>query len=607
MNAAWWGAIAGGELWRPAWRADGPALLFLVPVLLVSAAAALYAPAYLAQERYRGESRLRFWLMYVLFVAGMVGTTLAADLVAFLVCWEVMTLASYVLVAHETREPQVLRAAYKYFVMTHVGTGGLLFAAILLRVAGGSFAFEFLPGTFHALAATHPAWLHAALALVFIGFATKAGLYPFGDWLPDAHPAAPAPVSAVLSGVMVKLGLYGMLRIFVILLAASAPAAAIAWGWIIGGFGLLSALVGGAAACVALDAKVLLAYSSIAQSGFIAFGFGASLVLAPAHPGLAALALLGAAFHVIGDAVVKGLLFLTAGSVQWRTGSRRLADLGGLFEAMPVTGWSALLGSLAIAGAPPLTAFTSKWLLLQAAVLSRVPLVTVAGLGVLAASLASVLYAVKYFAAGFASRPMRVGALEVPAPMRAAQVVLAAAVLALALAPGAVLTWCTHALAAAPALAGADLHAWGAWLRPASGAMAPLLLVLLGAWAVVLARLALGRGAVAARAVWTGGAPGGAGAVRFDPLGFYSPLRDALRHAYVSPPWHAPPRPAWVTGAVDLDHWLYRPARDAGRQLVLGLRRLHTGVPHLYLLWQLAGAAALALLLLALLRRGGAP
>ncbi|HEY6866959.1 MAG TPA: complex I subunit 5 family protein [Candidatus Eisenbacteria bacterium] len=605
MNPAWWNAIGGAGGW-PAWRVDGLSLLFLVPVLLVSAAAAIYAPAYLRQERYRGESRARFWLMYVLFVAGMTGTTLAADWVTFLVCWEVMTLASYVLVAHETREPAVLRAAYKYFVMTHAGTGCLLFAAILLSVAGGSFAFDLLPGTLRSLAADHPGWLQAALALAFVGFATKAGLYPFGDWLPDAHPAAPAPVSAVLSGVMVKLGLYGMLRLFVLALAASAPSAAAAWGWVLGAFGLLSALVGGAAACVALDAKVLLAYSSIAQSGLIAFGFGAALVLAPAHPALASLALLGAAFHVVGDAVVKALLFLTAGSLQWRTGSRRLADHGGLFEAMPVTGWCALLGSLAIAGAPPLSAFTAKWLLLQAAVLSREPLVVVAGLGVLAASLASVLYAVKYFAAGFANRPMRPGSLEVPRPMRVAEVVLAAAALALALAPGAVLATLARALAGLPELAGAQAHAWGAWLRPASGALAPLLLVLLGAWTVVLARLALGSGGVAARAVWTGGILGG-GDPRFDPLGFYSPLRDTLRRAYVAPNWHAPLRPAWIPGAFDLDRWFYRPAVASGRRLVLVLRRLHTGVPHLYLAWQLAGAMALALILLALLRRGGTP
>lgn len=607
MNATRWELWVGCPAWASAWRLDGPALLFLVPIVLVSAAAAIFAPPYLRQERYRGQSRARFWGMYALFVAGMIATVLAADFVSFLVSWEVMTLASYVLVAYDTRNPVVLRASFKYFVMTHVGTGGLLLGAILLRAAGGSFAFDQLAPALRALDAQNPAALHAVLALLFLGFATKAGLYPFGDWLPDAYPAAPAPVTAALSGVMSKLGLYGLLRIFVIALAAAAPAAAQAWGWTIGGFGLLSALVGGAAACVALDAKVLLAYSSIAQSGLIALGFGASLVLAPAHPALASLALLGASFHVLGDAVVKALLFLNAGALQWRTGSTRLADLGGLFQAMPVTGRCGLVGALAIAGAPPFAAFTAKWLLFQSTILSTTPLLNVGGLALLVASLLSVLYAVKYFAASFTNGPMREGPLEVPAPMRVAQAALAVAVIAVALLPGPVLAWLVGALRSAPALAAGDPRAFGTLLSPATGTFAPIVVIAVGAWAAVIGRVAVGRGEVAPRRAWTGGVIVPHDAATIHPRGFYSPLREGLRRVYAAPHWHALARPAWVVAAADLDRWLYRPVVDSGRRLVSGLRRIHTGVPHLYLIWQLAGATALALLLLALLRRGGAP
>ncbi|MFN8177572.1 MAG: proton-conducting transporter membrane subunit [bacterium] len=587
-----------------AWHLDGLTLLFLIPVLVVSAVAALYAPAYLGQERYREESRVRFWMLYAVFVAGMVGTLLAADLVLFLVCWELMTLASYVLVAFETREAEALRAAFKYFFMTHCGTACLLFGAVLLRAAGGSFAFDNLPATLGALAAGHPVLLHTVLALFFIGFATKAGLYPFGDWLPDAHPAAPAPVSAVLSGVMIKLGLYGVLRIFVATLAAAAPASAPLWGWILGAFGLLSALVGGFAACAAMDAKVLLAYSSIAQSGLVALGIGAALVLQPLQPALAALALLGAAFHIVGDAAVKALLFLNAGALQWRTGSRRLEDMGGLFEAMPVTGWTALVGTLAIAGFPPLTAFTAKWLMLQATVLSRVPAVTVAGLGLLVASLLSVLYAVKFFAAAFANRPMRAGDLEVPGAMRAAQVLLAIAVVAIGLAPGAVLSALARGLAGLPPLAAAGSHGWDVFtLGPLTGALAPALLIVLGAWAFSIARLMVGRGdAPATRAVWTGGVPDG-GSPLVHPLGFYSAVREELRRAYPIPRWPRLKRPGWVLPAVDPDRWLYRPAAGVGRRMTDGLRHVHTGVPHVYLAWQLMGAAALVLLFMLLLRQ----
>lgn len=606
MHGPGWDMIALGSAWPPAWRLDGLALLFLVPALLLPAVSALYAPAYLAQERYRGESRARFWIFGALFTAGMAGTVLAADFVTFLVCWEVMTLASYVLVAHETRDAVVAKAAFKYFFVTHVGTGCLLFAAVALSMAGGSFAFARLPETFRALADSNPAALHGLLALLFVGFATKAGLYPFGDWLPDAHPAAPAPVSAVLSGVMIKLGLYGMLRVFVELLGAGAPAAAAAWGWVIGAFGLASAIAGGAAACAASDGKVLLACSSIAQSGIIALGLGASLVLQPVAPALAALALLGAAFHVAGDAVVKALLFLNAGALQWRTGSRRLEDQGGLFEAMPVTGWTALAGSLAIAGFPPLTAFTGKWLLLQATVLSRQPLVAVAGLGLLMASLLSVLYAVKFFAAGFANRPMRRGPLEVPAGMQAAQVILAALAVAMGCLPGPVLAGLARLLAPLPAMAAAGPADFGVAVFPASGAFAPLLLVVLALWALAFARACVGPGeAPAGRSAWMGGAPAARGAPPVHPQGWYSPLREALRRAYPVP--HAPrlPRLAWVNRTADMDRWFYAPAIETARRVTGALRRLHTGVPNVYIAWQLAGAVALALLLALLVRRPG--
>jgi hydrogenase-4 component B len=604
-NLAWpWDAAR-------AWGLDGLSGLFAVLIVALGAAAAVYSPAYLRQERYRRESRWRYGPILGLFLLAMLGTVAARDLLLFLVCWEVMTLASYVLVAFETEEPEATRAAFKYFVMTHVGTACLLLAVVLLGARGAGFSFEALPGTLRSLAAAEPARLHLVLGLCFVAFATKGGLWPFGDWLPDAHPAAPAPVSALLSGIMVKLGLYGFLRFFVWFLAAADPGAAALWGHVLLACGVLSALMGGAAASVALDAKVLLAYSSVAQSGLIAAGAGAALVLERAHPGLAALALLGAAFHVAGDAFVKALLFLNAGSLQYRTGSRRLEDLGGLFRAMPVTGWTALVGTLAIAGFPPLTAFVSKWLLLQATVLSAAPAVALAGFGVLLASLLSVLYALKFFAAGFATRAMRAGDLEVPLPMRAAQVGLACGVIALSVAPGPWLRLLAGALRDCPALAaGPSGRAWGALaLLPPSGALAPLPLLLLGGWTCLLAWIALGpAAAVRPSAPWLGGLP--AAPLRLHPRGFYSTLRPELARAY--PRLRLPRRlrtAALLRGRVlpetlDLDRWLYRPTLAAGRAAGRTLRRAHSGLPHAYIAWQLLGALALVAFLL-LRRRVG--
>ena len=195
MSRSWWQMIPIGAGWQPGWRLDGPALLFLIPVLVVSGVCALAAPGYLRQPRYRDESGWRFGLAYAVFVAGMTGTVLAADLVLFLVCWEVMTLASYLLVAHETRDAVVGRAAFKYFFMTHVGTGCLLLGFVWLGVIGGSFSMDHLAVTLRTMAAAHPAALHVVLALTFVGFATKTASVtePAGTWWEALSPADLAP------------------------------------------------------------------------------------------------------------------------------------------------------------------------------------------------------------------------------------------------------------------------------------------------------------------------------------------------------------------------------------------------------------------------------
>jgi hydrogenase-4 component B len=587
------------------WSLDALGAAFAVPTVLLVVAAAAYAVPYLRQERFRRESALRFWLCYALFAAGMLGALAAWDLVQFVVAWEVMTLASYVLVAHETSEPGAVRAAFKYFVMTHAASACLLLAVMLLWAQGGSLGFDALRPTFARLAGERPLLLHAVLALLFIGFATKAGLYPLGDWLPDAHPAAPAPVSAVLSGIMVKVGLYGFLRFFVWALATADPQAAVIWGFILAVTGAVSALIGGLAACAATDSKVLLAYSSIAQSGLVSVGVGTGMALMPGSPALAQLALLGALFHAVSDAAVKGLLFFAAGSLQYRTGSRRLEDLGGLFQAMPATAWTALVATLAIAGFPPLTAFTGKWLLLQSTVLSGTPVLVGLGLALLLASVLSILYALKFFAAGFLVRPMRTGVDEVPGAMRAAQLALAVMVLALGLLPG---LWLARLgevvvmLGAPPPPAPVHPAAWLGF-GPPSGAYAPVLLVVVGAWVALLARAALGpaRAGVPRRVpVWMGGAATGPGPAPINALGFFVPLREAMRHAYPSLRFRALALPRWIVPAVNADRWLYRPAARAGLRVGAAMQDAHTGTAHRYIVWQLVGALTLiAVLVLA--------
>ena len=205
--------------------------------------------------------------------------------------------------------------------------------------------------------------------MIFLGFLVKAGGFPFGMWwLPDAHPAAPSPVSALLSGAMIKLGLYGILRVFLSLMPPGPWL--LPWGFVIATFGTLSLFFGTMAALVQLDSKRLLAYHSIGQVGYMLLGFGLGLALLERDPALAAVAIVAGLFHLLNHACFKGLLFLNAGMFEVVTGERDLNRLGGLNKVVPLTAACTIVASLSIAGLPPFNGFSSKWLLYHASVWS---------------------------------------------------------------------------------------------------------------------------------------------------------------------------------------------------------------------------------------------
>ncbi len=579
-------------------QADMLSGLFLSLIAFLTIPAALHSYAYVEHPHYRQESLVRYYPMFMLFVLAMVGVVIAWDLLTFLVFWEVMTLASYVLVAYERAKPENLRAALKYFILTHIGALCLMVAAVIFWVQGGSFEFETVFATVEKLAKTRPMLLHGVLTLLFIGFATKAALFPFGDWLPDAHPAAPSPISAMLSGVMIKLGIYGFLRFFVWLLPTAAFPFAQDWSYVFGIFGVVSAVLGGAAATVTYDAKVLLAYSSIAQSGFITLGIGAGMFLFKQNLLLANIAMAGAFFHIVGDAFVKALLFLNTGSLLYATGSRRFSDLGGLLEAMPETAGTAFVGSMAIAGFPPLTAFVSKWLILQALIFSQSIPVTFAGVGMLLASIFSILYAVKFFAASFLIKPMRPERLEVPLTMRLAQLFLTLLIIVVGLFPGVLLRGLSWIVADAPMFAGAEekiaaIWQWS-WVQPLTGAFSPLVVIGMFVVVSIFAVIAVGTERQPRRApIWLGGE-----LVKLEQLGGHPqgvPLREELlQRAYPKAPIPRWRPPSWFTKLLDPEVWMYRPVITGGTWLSDLLRRAHTGVPHVYIAWQIIGAAIIA-------------
>ena len=337
-------------------RLDALSSVFIAILGAASAGISLFAAGYF--RRGQGTPPGLLCLQYHLFLAAMGLVLLADDAYAFMVCWETMALASYFLVTAQHRIPEIRSAGFLYLLIAHVGAISILLCFGVLQ--GGSWQF-----TFDAMrsAQLDPTRASVAFLLALFGFGAKAGLLPLHVWLPEAHPAAPSPVSALMSGVMLKTAVYGMLRVTFDLLGE--PIAW--WGLVMLPLGLFTALYGAVFAAVQTDMKRLLAYSSIENIGIIFAGIGLAVVfVANRMPGLGALALIAVLYHSVNHAFMKSLLFLGTGAVLHATGERNLGRLGGLIHRMPWVAWLTLVGALAIAGLPPLNGFVSEWLLLQA-------------------------------------------------------------------------------------------------------------------------------------------------------------------------------------------------------------------------------------------------
>lgn len=337
-------------------RRDALTSLFLMLLGATSTGISLFAAGYLR----RGEPAAPGLqcLQYHLFLASMGFVLLADDAYAFMLAWETMALSSYFLVTTQHSRPEIRSAGFLYLLMAHVGAIAILLSFGVLQ--GSSWHF-----TFDAMRSAHlaPHWAAAAFLLALCGFGAKAGLVPLHVWLPEAHPAAPSPVSALMSAVMLKTAVYGMLRVTFDLLGNPQWW----WGLLPLALGLFSALYGVVWATAQTDMKRLLAYSSIENIGIIFTGLGLAVIFrGVGMASLAALALLALLYHSLNHAFMKSLLFLGTGTVLHATGQRSLGALGGLIHQMPWAAWLTLVGALAMAGLPPLNGFVSEWLLLQA-------------------------------------------------------------------------------------------------------------------------------------------------------------------------------------------------------------------------------------------------
>jgi hydrogenase-4 component B len=338
---------------RLAFALDGLSALFLIPILLISALGSLYGVSYWRDAKHRdGGRRLR--LGWGIMTAAMIAVVLARDAIAFLVAWELMAIAGFFLICSEEELPEVRQASWIYLVATHAGTLCLLGCFALLHHVQGSFAL------WPSMSNEGASWLPTTVFVLGVaGFGLKAGLMPLHVWLPGAHANAPSHVSAFLSGVLLKMGIYGVVRVCGLL-----PHPPLWWGGALIAVGVLSGVLGIALALAQQDLKRLLAYSSIENVGIIVIGVGLALVgRSLRRADLVVLGLSGALLHVLNHSLFKPLLFLTAGSVLHATGTRRLASLGGLARRMPCTFVLFLFGAVAICGLPPMNGFASELLL----------------------------------------------------------------------------------------------------------------------------------------------------------------------------------------------------------------------------------------------------
>ena len=467
---------------------DGLTAIFIGLIASIALPAAFFSIEYL--NHYRDYGVARYYPYFLLFLAAMYGLVSTTDMMwFFFIFWQMMTLPGYALIRFEHRKPENIRAANKYLVMMQIACALTMLGAELLAVssaqaAGASelkYDFASVSRNLPALLQAKPGLVALAFTLFLLGFGIKLGMWPFGQvWLPDAHPAAPSPVSAMLSGVMIKTGVYGLMRYFLWLVPTEAqsdyPMAA--WGLVIAALGTVTLFTGTAQALKQEQTKRLLAFHSIGQVGYILLGLGTCLALLPtsdwAIVSLATLGFYGALFHTVNHGTFKSLLFLNAGSMLCATGTQDLNRLGGLMRFMPVTAVTALIASFSISGVPLFNGFASKWCLLAAAVqsggiarpeqawiLKCLPVFTLIAILTSALTLASFI---KFFGTSFLSRTSQLvaekaghGTLEVGWMMRLPQLFLAALCVGVGVMPAVAFRLLDLALNASPQGLGAML------------------------------------------------------------------------------------------------------------------------------------------------------
>ena len=585
-------------------RIDGLSAFFLIVIGVVGAAVAVYGFGY--TEAYEGRYSLRWLgaLLNVLLLSLSV-QVMADNALTFLMAWEAMSLSAYLLVLTDHDQPGTVRAANWYIAITHAGFAALV--AMFLLLSAGELTTSFAAMRAASLA---PGVRDAAFVLALFGFGAKAGVVPLHVWLPMAHPVAPSHVSALMSGVVIKMGVYGLLRVTIDLLGGGPPW----WGGLVLGMGTVSALVGVLYALMEHDLKRLLAYHSVENIGIIFIGIGAGLMFQSyGLTTLATLGIVGGLYHTINHACFKGLLFLGAGSVLHATGTRNMEEMGGLIKRMPRTAFFFLVGACAISALPPLNGFASEWLVFQTllggSAIPQPEVAVIMPIAVAMLALTSGLAAacfVKAFGITFLAiprSPEAEHAHEAPRSMQVGMVSLVLMCVGLGLAPFAVVPLLGSSLAGLGGLAptavaftlALPLHVPGTFGQMSAPLLALGLALLLALVPLVLRVLGADRRLRVAD-TWGCGRIGQTARMEYTATAFAEPLRRVFAELYrpsrdLSIDFH--PASKYFVQSIEyrseIHPWfervLYDPLLHGLRGAATRVRRLQGGSVHLYLVY----------------------
>ena len=581
-------------------RLDALSAFFLLVLGATGAGISCYAAGYFGQAQ-GGEGGLTC-LQYHWFLASMALVLIADDAYLFMVAWEAMALSSYFLVTTEHHDPAIRKAGFIYLLIAHIGAIAILLCFGVLHGGQGDYTFQAM-----RQAELSSGWATIAFLLALVGFGAKAGIVPLHVWLPEAHPAAPSPVSALLSGVMLKTAIYGLFRVTYDLL----PSIHWEWGLLVLVIAVVTTLFGVLFALMQHDLKRLLAYHSVENIGIILIGFGLSLIyIGTGQPTLAVLGLIAALYHTLNHAVFKALLFLGAGSVLKGAGLRDLGRMGGLIRVMPFTAFFFLVGALAISALPPLNGFVSEWLTFQAALLSPAlehgVLRSIIPLAAAALALAGALTAmcfVKVFGVAFLGVPRSAEATRGHEASEWEQLGmgwLAVLCVVLGLAPvwmiGVMDPVALSLLDYSPAYIGmAQNWLWLTPVAPGRASYSPVIFLAVIA-AVVLAAFGLVRllyhGRLRRTPAWDCGFPGLNARMQDTAEGFAQPIRQIFAPVYEIEAHHPDPfdrMPRYVTHVRDrFWGWIYFPIAHAATFCSRMIGRIQVGRVAVYLMYSFA-------------------